>query len=164
MANNFVTVATFANSFTANLAQQRLQAEGIKCYLADEATANLVWDLTVAIGWIKLKVAQSDIEQAKFILGSAEFDYQSDEPPEELYQDNDEIEIVSWADQTADRAFRTAIVGLIVVFLPLPLYSLWLLTRLLISRQPISPKSRIKVIVAAIICLLYILIIWQIFF
>lgn len=168
MANNFVTVATYNNSLEANLAKQLLEAEGISCYLANESTVDLAWHLTVAVGWIKLQVHESDVAQAKFILGSSNLDLEPAAEGEETTPedtDDDDIIKVSWADETADRAFKVAVIGLILIFLPFQLYSLWLLLRLLLSRtrDRISQNRRWKIIVALLINLLNLSILWTIF-
>ncbi|MBD2194136.1 MULTISPECIES: putative signal transducing protein [Calothrix] len=168
MANNFVTVATYSNSLEANLAKQLLEAEGISSYLANESTVDLAWHLTVAVGWIKLQVHEQDAAQAKFILGSSNLEVESAAEGEEMTAedtDDDDIIPVSWADQTADRAFKVAVIGLILIFLPFQLYSLWLLLRLLVSRtrDRISKNRRWKVITALLINLLNLSILWTIF-
>ncbi|MCF4970345.1 putative signal transducing protein [Nostoc sp. CMAA1605] len=165
MVNSLVTIATFSNYVDANLAKQLLESQGIHCYLANESTVNMAWHLTVAVGWIQLQVSPTDIEPAKTVLVSSDFEtaVAGDETiPDDV--DNDDFEKISWADETADRAFRTAIIGLILIFLPIQLYSLWLLIRLLVSRRRISPNRRIKVISALILDLLNLYIIWHIFF
>ncbi|MBD2205858.1 DUF2007 domain-containing protein [Calothrix sp. FACHB-1219] len=168
MANNFVTVATYNNSLEANLAKQLLEAEGISCYLANESTVDLAWHLTVAVGWIKLQVHEQDAAQAKFILGSSNLEVESAAEGEETTAedvDDDDIIQVSWADQTADRAFKVAVIGLILIFLPFQLYSLWLLLQLLLSRtrDRISQNRLWKVITALLINLLNLMILWTIF-
>ncbi|MBD2355042.1 DUF2007 domain-containing protein [Tolypothrix sp. FACHB-123] len=168
MANNFVTVATYNNSLEANLAKQLLEAEGISSYLANESTVDLAWHLTVAVGWIKLQVHEQDAAQAKFILGSSNLEVESAAEGEETTADDaddDDIIKVSWADQTADRAFKVAVIGLILIFLPFQLYSLWLLLRLLLSRtrDRISQNRQWKVITALLINLLNLSILWIIF-
>ena len=162
--NNFVTVATFTSSPEANLAKQRLEAEGVRCLLLNESTVNVAWHLSVAVGWIQLQVAQENVDLAKSILVS-ELDYQpvSDFGMEQD-DDDDDIEMLSWADKTADRAFNTSVISLIFVFLPMQVYSLWLLCSLLISGQKISPNRRIKVIVALVLDLLSLFILWNIIF
>lgn len=165
ISHNFVTIATFNSYVEANLAKQLLEAAGIPCYLANESTVNMAWHLTVAVGWIQLQVLQTNIEQAKTVLVGSEFEtaISNDEgsPDDEI---DDEIEKLSWADETADRAFRAAVVGLLLLFLPIQFYSLWLLIRLLVSRRQISNNRRIKVIFALLLDLLNLYILWQIFF
>lgn len=164
MVNNFVTVATFSNYVDANLAKQLLESAGIQCYLANESTLNTAWHLTVAVGWLKLQVHQADLEQAKDVLASSEL---AETTAYNLFQDDaddDDFVKISWADETADRAFRTSVIGLILLFLPIQLYSLWLLIRLFVSRRQISPNRRLKVIIALLLDLLNLYIIWHILF
>jgi hypothetical protein len=163
MVNNFVTVATFSNYVDANLAKQLLESAGIQCYLANESTLNTAWHLTVAVGWLKLQVHQADLEPAKDVLASSELAITADDLLEDDTDDNDFVKI-SWADETADRAFRTSVIGLILLFLPIQLYSLWLLIRLFVSRRQISPNRRLKVIIALLLDLLNLYIIWHILF
>lgn len=163
MGNNFVTVATFTSSPEANLAKQRLEAEGVRCFLLNESTVNVAWHLSVAVGWIQLQVAEENVDFAKSILVS-ELDYQSVSDVGMEQDDDDDIEMPSWADKTADRALITSVISLIFVFLPMQVYSLWLLLSLLISRQNISPNRRIKVIVALVLDLLSLFILWNILF
>lgn len=153
MVNDFVTVATFTNSPEANLAKQRLEAEGVRCLLLNESTVNVAWHLSVAVGWIQLQVPHKDVDVAKSILVS-ELDYQAMTEAERKEVDeaeDDDIPPLSWADKTADRAFVASVISLFFVFLPIHIYSLWLLLSLLIYRQPISPNRRIKVIVALVL-------------
>ncbi|GAX35987.1 DUF2007 domain-containing protein [Nodularia sp. NIES-3585] len=161
MVNSFVTVATFTSSLEANLAKQRLEAEGVKCLLLNESTVNVAWHLSVAVGWIQLQVPQPNIDLAKSILVS-ELDYQS--VSDLGMEAEDDIKMPSWADKTADRAFIASVISLIFVFLPIHIYSLWLLFCLLVYRQPISSNRRIKVILALLLDLLSLFIFWKIYF
>ncbi|KZL49250.1 MULTISPECIES: putative signal transducing protein [Cyanophyceae] len=164
MVNSFVTVATFTNSLEANLAKQRLEAEGVKCLLLNESTVNVAWHLSVAVGWIQLQVPEVNVDLAKSILVS-ELDYESSSNSDiEQDDEDDDFPITSWADKTADRAFITSVISLIFVFLPIQLYSLWLLLSILISRQNISENRYIKVIVALLLDLLSLFIVWKIYF
>ncbi|WP_066381280.1 MULTISPECIES: putative signal transducing protein [unclassified Anabaena] len=165
MVNNFVTVATYSNYVDANLAKQLLESAGIKCYLANESTLNTAWHLTVAVGWLQLQVNQADLEQAKEVLVSSQMAAAA--TADDLLDDeaaDDDFEKISWADATADRAFITGVIGLILLLLPIQFYSLWLLLRLFVSRRPISPNRRIKVMIALLLDLLNLYILWHILF
>ncbi|QLE55354.1 putative signal transducing protein [Nostoc sp. TCL26-01] len=164
IVNNWVTVATFSNYIDANLAKQLLESQGIQCYLANESLVNLAWHLTVAVGWIKLQVNPQDIDLAKTLLTADNFEVQTSVDESLPDDEADDLETPSWADKTADRAFRAAVISLIVIFLPIQLYSLWLLLQLLVARQQLSQNRQLKVIVALLIDLLNLLILWQIFF
>ncbi len=160
MNNQLITVATFSTPIEGELAKHQLSAHGIQAYLKDEATANMAWHLTVAIGWVKLQVAESDVERAMTILA------QENQSTEECLPEDDEeiVERLSSADQMAEQAFRTAIIGLL--FFPLQLYSLWLLIRLLVSsklRRRISTKKYWKIFVAIAIDIIFLGSLWLIF-
>lgn len=153
--DELVTIATFTNSIDASLAQQQLKAAGINCLVADEATTNFAWHLSIAVGWIKLKVLRRDVDNAIDILTASDIQFQ----PFDDTDDDDEFEKLSPADEILERAFRAAVIGLI--FFPLQIYSLWLLATLLFSGWKISRNRYLKAIITIILDLLIILIIWQ---
>ncbi|MEK7449779.1 MAG: DUF2007 domain-containing protein [Planctomycetota bacterium] len=64
----FVTIAVFDNSTAANFYKSRLEAEGIDCFIEDEHIVNMYWFYWNAVGGIKLKVKESDIQKVKEIL------------------------------------------------------------------------------------------------
>ena len=70
MADKLVTIAQFADSIEANLAQQRLADFGIKAVLTGQYAADVYGGIP-ALGATKLQVLQSKAEQALEIL---EFD------------------------------------------------------------------------------------------
>ncbi len=154
--DELVTIATFINSIEASLAQQQLKAAGIQCLLADEATTNFAWHLSVAVGWIKLKVCRADMDNAIDVLTATNIQFEN-------YDDNDdEFAKVSPADEILERAFRAAVIGLI--FLPLQLYSLWLLGVLVFSGWKISRNRYLKAAMTIILDMLIVLIAWQFLF
>ena len=154
--DELVTIATFTNSIEASLAQQQLKAAGITCLLADEATTNFAWHLSVAVGWIKLKVLRTDVANAIDILTATNVQFQ---PFDDDADEDDDFEQVSPADEILERAFRAAVIGLI--FFPLQLYSIWLLAKLLFSGWKISRNRYLKAIIAIILDMLIIFILWQ---
>jgi hypothetical protein len=66
--DDFITVATFWNPAEAHVVRSRLEAEGIRAYLADEMTVTMDWLLSNAIGGIKLQVAEKDAARALRVL------------------------------------------------------------------------------------------------
>ncbi len=153
--DELVTIATFINSIEASLAQQQLKAAGIRCLLADEAMTNFAWHLTVAVGWIKLKVFRADMDNAIDILTATNIQFENDD-------NDDEFAKVSPADKILERAFRAAVIGLI--FFPLQLYSLWLLGVLVFSGWKISRNRYLKATMTIILDMLIVLIAWQFLF
>jgi hypothetical protein len=69
MSEKLVTVAAFSLAIEADLARTKLESEGIECFVADEHTVTMNWLYSHAIGGVKLKVWQSDLQRAKEILG-----------------------------------------------------------------------------------------------
>ncbi|MDJ0575982.1 MAG: DUF2007 domain-containing protein [Xenococcaceae cyanobacterium MO_234.B1] len=81
---NLVVIATFNNSYEASLTQEILKTQGIESWFQDEATVNLAWHLTIAVGGIKLFVREQDEQLARTILD----EYQAS-LNEETSQNND---------------------------------------------------------------------------
>jgi hypothetical protein len=77
-----VTVATFTMPAEAYVAQNRLLAEGINAYLADEQTISMDWLLANAIGGIKLQVAEHDAPRALEVLAARHSAAPAEEPEE----------------------------------------------------------------------------------
>lgn len=148
-----VTISTFSSAIEANLAKQELEAEGLTAFLDDEFITGFLWYLNVAVGWIKLRVPEPQVEQAISILLDSRVSIQD--------IDEDGLKL-SWADQTVERMFRIAVLGL--MFLPLQLYSLWLLIRLLVSGRRVTPNQYWKIAVALVFNIPTIIILLFIFF
>ena len=68
MAERLVTVRSFWTEVEAHLAKNRLEAEGIPAFLADETTVSTAWHLGNAVGGVKLQVAEPDAERATVVL------------------------------------------------------------------------------------------------
>src|SRR5207302_4282887 len=63
-----VTLATFPVPTAASFMKSLLIAEGTRAYLADEIAVGMLWHLSIAIGWVKLQVAEADVARATRIL------------------------------------------------------------------------------------------------
>jgi hypothetical protein len=61
---DWVTVASFRDLAEAEMARVTVDAEGIRCYLADAEVIRLDWTLSMALGGIKLRVPAADRERA----------------------------------------------------------------------------------------------------
>ena len=71
MAGNLVTVATFDKPAKARLAQNALEAAGIKAAVTDETVVAMDWLLGAAVGWVKVQVMEEDAERAVAVLEEA---------------------------------------------------------------------------------------------
>ena len=63
-----VVIATFSTVDEAHLLAARLRSAGIACELRDENTLSLNWTYALAIGGVKVAVADADEEDALAIL------------------------------------------------------------------------------------------------
>jgi hypothetical protein len=75
-----VTVATFWNAPEAYMVRARLEAEGIRAYVADELATMVTWGLLNNSGGVKLQVAEKDAERAREVLARIQH---TNAPPEE---------------------------------------------------------------------------------
>jgi putative signal transducing protein len=139
MSDRLITVATFWDPIEANLVRNRLEAAGVRTFLASEESVNMAWYLTNAVGGIQLQVGDGNAEAARTILAESK---SSDEAAET-------DAVPSSREQNADRAVRGAVFGLLI--LPLQLYVFWLLLKVLVSDEPLGPKTHRRAIIAAVI-------------
>jgi Putative prokaryotic signal transducing protein len=64
----WVTLASYSDSASANLARQQLESEEIPCYVDNENTASVLWYMQSAVGGIKLMVPEELLEVAREVL------------------------------------------------------------------------------------------------
>ena len=69
---SWVTVARFDTMPEAHIALGRLRAAGLSCNLMDEHLVQTDWLYSIAVGGIKLRVQQADLERA---IAELELDY-----------------------------------------------------------------------------------------
>jgi hypothetical protein len=149
---DLVTVAVLQTPTEANLVKNQLDAAGIKAYLADQEAVAMVWHMTGAFGGIKVQVASSDMDDALALLERKAWE---DKPEEDkaavataetlakMREDEDEEEVLSDREKTANKAARAAVLGLL--FWPLEVYALWLLLKVYSSPQRLTGRPRTKV-------------------
>jgi hypothetical protein len=168
MSDDLVTVATFADPVQANLAKNRLEASGVRAFLANEEAVDMDWLLGNALGWIRLEVGDEDADDARAVLDHHDgVDASAAVAPEEVPSAIDEAEplpdpdqeeedgedferTLTGRDQDAERAFRGAILG--ILFLPVQFYVFYLLVKVFISEEPIGDRERRRAIVAGVLC------------
>ena len=68
MSEKLITIATFSQEIEAHLSKIRLESEGIECFIADEYIVTMNWLYSNAVGGVKLKVKESDVERTIEIL------------------------------------------------------------------------------------------------
>lgn len=62
------TVARFHDPIEAHIACGRLRAEGIDAHVADDQLAVANWEWRLAVGGVRVQVAEDDIELARRVL------------------------------------------------------------------------------------------------
>lgn len=82
--DQLITVATFTYTSENAMAQHRLEAEGIECFLQDEHSVNLNPFSSTAIGGIKLQVWEADVERALSILKDGGYIIEGNAGPSKL--------------------------------------------------------------------------------
>jgi hypothetical protein len=173
---DLVTVARFVNPIEARLAKNCLEEAGFEAFLADAETVSVAWQLSNALGGIKLQVAEPKAAQARIVLqmqldgsagdrgelireaiGSRAVPGEGGEelPPEDDESDAPEVEPTG-REKDAERAFRGAVFGML--FIPLQFYVSYLLLRVLFSMETLAGRSRGRAFVAATINMIYMLI------
>ncbi len=76
--SRFATIATFNYPHEATILKSKLEAEGVRCILKDAYTAQVDNFYSLAIGGVKLQVAENDFEQAQIIYNTMDFYNESD--------------------------------------------------------------------------------------
>ncbi|NIO15892.1 MAG: DUF2007 domain-containing protein [Deltaproteobacteria bacterium] len=66
--DKLVTVATFTDVIEAKIVQSMLESEGIYCFVQDENIVGINWLYSAAVGGVKLKVRESDRDEAAMLL------------------------------------------------------------------------------------------------
>jgi hypothetical protein len=119
-----VIVASYSSPIEAELAKSRLAAEGLRCDLQDLHTVSIGTHLALAVGGVKLRVLEEDVEAARELL--ADLGEMHLALPDED-DDDDELELRprGTPKELANRALMSGIIGALF-FPPLNLYSLWL--------------------------------------
>jgi hypothetical protein len=169
MAGKLVTIATFDQPPKARLAQNALEAAGIKATVADENTIAMDWLLGAAIGWVKVQVLEEDAERAVAVLeetmgkeepvGEEELAAEAEStapdedepapfpparpagaPAEEIAEPKP-----SERDEYARRFFFAAVFSL--VFGPLWFYAVYLFLNAAFGEGPISSRAKRKLFV-----------------
>ncbi len=137
MVATLLTVASYDNVLEAGYWQAMLEAEGIPVVAADREVVAMEWQISGAVGNIKLQVPEPLAERAREILETRRraSPYRPPGAPE------------------ASRALLAAFLG--ILFPPLQLYALWLVARLIPRRRGLLPGDRRRIALAALISLVW---------
>ncbi len=99
----------------AEIASATLDAAGIVNSLADTYTIGLVWTYSTALGWIRLCVADADLEMARLLIApGGEIEW-----PAVALQEEEHCPICSSADLAVDSGARKTLALALLIYIPL---------------------------------------------
>lgn len=172
MDDTFVTVGRFHRLDEANFAKSLLDGAGIHAVLVGDNTVGMAWHLAPALGGVRLQVRREDQEVARALLRpptsatdssssedsdsgeQSDYDSAMSAPEPHLLAEAEAEEEAAGRltprEQLAERAFRAAIIGLVLP--PVHVYATWLLLRVLLAKGRLPPRfwARIGVAIVAI--------------
>jgi hypothetical protein len=109
----FTTVARYHDPIEAHIACGRLCAEGIEAHVADDQLGLANWEWRLAVGGIRLRVADEDAERARSVLRELDAGGYALEPEGAEDPDLQRPPLESWSS-------RVAWIALMVFNIPLP--------------------------------------------
>jgi Putative prokaryotic signal transducing protein len=167
MPDNLVTLTTFEDPLHAQLAKSVLELEGIPAFAQNSEMASMHWFWMVGrLSAVRLEVAAEHVDKARAILEQSnhEMAFTNDETTlpsadDAIYEDDTPItkaevhaaedDALTQREERADRAFRCAILGLLLF--PLQGYAFYLLLRVFVSNEPLRSKHFKRAVIAAAI-------------
>ena len=156
-ATDLTTIASFGDATEAAIAQQCLAAAGIESYLVDAAMVTTMWHLGVAMGGVKLQVADVDAAEATELLtearaGRLQFDFadSADAATAAEAEGEADAQKMSPREELANRAFKITFFAMLLE--PLAFYAAWLLVRVAAAEGPLRPPYRGRAIAATVLC------------
>ncbi|QJW96488.1 putative signal transducing protein [Frigoriglobus tundricola] len=181
MAGKLVTIATFDQAAKARLAQNALEAAGIKAAVADETIVQMDWLLGDAVGWVKVQVMDEDADRAVAVLeealgaedepvdqealaaeaegAGAEADVEPKPPlaprPAAPVPSSTDAEVeppLSERDQYARRLFLAAMFGLVIPLLWF--YAVYLFLNAAFGPGPLSARGRNKLLLGGFLLII----------
>jgi hypothetical protein len=83
-SDQIVTLETYYDPILAEIIKGKLEANGISCYLADDNMSVIMPIYNQAIGGVKLRVFEHDLEKAKLIIAEDD-NLETEEEPVDNY-------------------------------------------------------------------------------
>jgi hypothetical protein len=171
--DDLVTLATFFTAPEAHVVRSRLEAEGIPAVVTDELATSRILDSSASV---KVEVPEAQVEQARKIVESIHHTQPEEgrviaqvvkegiraepSPEAELPAEEENKEPRESPDRLIRYAYRAAILGFFLPFLPFHVYSFYLLIRSTrLSGEP-SPEGQRRFGTALVLDLAVILLWW----
>jgi hypothetical protein len=149
----FVTVATFMDTFDAELARNDLQSAGLHAFLLGQPIGAVDWIRISTIGGIRLQVPSDEAERANAILEEVRSAKRARKRKTEL----DGEPARTQREENAYSSLKAAVFGLLFlvfagyVCVLLEAYAVWLVIKVKRSAEPLSPGARRSAAVAGVI-------------
>jgi hypothetical protein len=152
---NWTVAATFDNAVTAEMAKNLLESQGVPVMLSDEETVATAWNLSNAVGGIKLHVPVEALGRAEYLLEHKAAPPRTDEEIADAIAATPEAALAAAGpgpiepfDDTAtdievDKVLKATVFALL--FFPAQLYTLYRLWMLRYADPPVREKDRWKV-------------------
>lgn len=137
---SLVTVATFTTPFEAEIVKGRLEEEGVTAVVRDAEMVTADWTMSQAVGGVKVRVPEAEVERARAILAEEASSEDADPIPE--------------AEDLAWRALQASAVGLALP--PLHLYAAYLLVRYARLSEGKTPKTQRRAVWAIVFLVPYV--------
>lgn len=147
--DGFETLIRFATIGEARVAAGLLEASGIEAFVPDEHTTNVVPHMSNALGGYRLQVPRSDLERARTILAADDGD--DDERAAHVETRDPDDPRPGPREAAALRAWRAAIIGLLLLPPLFHLFSLAQLGSVLATPGPLSTRARNRALGALLI-------------
>ena len=152
-----VVVARFTNLIDAELAKSVLDGAGIACALQNDHVVGVLPHLYNAVGGVEVCVGEDDVEAARTLLEEP-FPKEPPKDPRLSAADDlpegDEVDVPTPADAQATRAFRAAVLALLILPGILNVYSVYLLWTLRRLPGELSARGRRHATLAVVFNLL----------
>ncbi|MCC8423352.1 DUF2007 domain-containing protein [Mucilaginibacter sp. UR6-11] len=124
MEDKIVTLESYYDPMLAEIILARLAANGIPCFLADENTLSANPFYNQAIGGIKIKVFEHDLEKCREILAEKFIPQSADEEP--LSCPNCGSVNVSYGSATFKKNWFSIIISALISTFPVYLRRTWI--------------------------------------
>jgi len=131
MPGDLVELARFSSSAEAAIVRGRLDADGIPSEMAGEAVGSWFWHFGPAVGGVRLLVREEDAKLAQKILREQGFNWQDTEAMDFGTDEDEGVDADGEPSVPEDltRAWRAALIGMLMCPPLLNIYSCWLLVR-----------------------------------
>ena len=141
------TLIRFATIGEARVAAGLLEAAGIESFVPDETTAGVAPHLSDALGGYRLQVPRAEVARAREVLASDTIEDEERESHPEIRHPDDPQP--SRRERAAIRAWRAAVIGIVLCPGILHVLSVWQLVDVVYGSGPLSRGAKARAIGAA---------------